>query len=300
MMHIGSFAVKTLGFFALGLFPQDKPTPAQAVPEKSADVKPGATVIVEGKKLDKPVEAKKVELIQLEGKKIEIREVEGKPNEAKKVVEYRIQAHGEGKSDNGVITIKVVGEPLNADTKTENRTITVTDIPKSGETGKPGVKTDTRTFVVEGKPIHPPGTTKVIKILVDDSGKVTRTETQDEKGVQIQTIELQGVLKSLENANPELIMETAIKKALEAAVKGEKLPVLGANSNVEIRRIQVVGPDMKFADLKPLIVTPSGNSATATTGTITVTQSPEASKLDAILKRLEKIEKTLEELKAKK
>ena len=255
-------------------------------------------MIVEGKKLDKPVEAKKVELIQLEGKKIEIREVEGKPNEAKKVVEYRIQAQGEGKSDNGVITIKVVGEPLKADTKTENRTITVTDIPKSGETGKPGVKTDTRTFVVEGKPIHPPGTTKVIKILIDDSGKVTRTETQDEKGVQIQTIELQGVLKSLENANPD--METAIKKALEAAVKGEKLPVLGTNSNVEIRRIQVVGPDMKFADLKPLIVTQSGNSATATTGTITVTQSPEASKLDAILKRLEKIEKTLEELKAKK
>ena len=95
-------------------------------------------------------------------------------------------------------------------------------------------------------------------------------------------------------------MDEAIKKALEAAVKGEKLPVLGGNSNVEIRRIQVVGPDVKFSELKPLILTPSGNSATATTGAITVTQSPEASKLDAILKRLEKIEKALEELKAKK
>jgi hypothetical protein len=62
----------------------------------------------------------------------------------------------------------------------------------------------------------------------------------------------------------------------------------------------VVGPDVKFSELKPLILTPSGNSATATTGAITVTQSPEASKLDAILKRLEKIEKALEELKAKK
>jgi hypothetical protein len=298
MMHIGSFAAKAIGFFALGLFPQDKPTPALAVPEKPADVKPGTTVIIEGKKLDKPAQTQKVEAIRVEGKKIEIREVQGKPTEANKPIEFRIPVQGDSKPQNGVIVIMVdgeAGEPVPTGAKTETRTVTVT---QTGDAPKTSVKTDTRTLVVEGKPIHPPGTTKVIKIVIGDDGKITRTETQDAKGTQSQTIELQGVLKSLENANPN--MDEAIKKALEAAVKGEKLPVLGGNSNVEIRRIQVVGPDVKFSELKPLILTPSGNSATATTGAITVTQSPEASKLDAILKRLEKIEKALEELKAKK
>lgn len=287
MMHIGSFAAKALGLFALGLFPQDKPAPAQTTPAKPTEVKPGTTVIIEGKKLDKPTEGKKVELIQLEGKKIEIREVEGKPNEAKKVVEYRIQAQGEGKSENGVITIKVVGEPVQTGAKTENRTVTVTDVTPSGEIAKPGAKTVTRAFVVEGHPVQTPGASKVIKIVIGDDGKVIRTETQDVKGQQSQTIELRGVLKSLENANKNT--DEAIKKAMEA-VQGEKM---------EIRRIQIVGPDLKHTETKPLTMTPGVNSATATTGTITVTQSSDAKKLDAILNRLEKIEKTLEELKSK-
>ena len=189
--------------------------------------------------------------------------------------------------------IKVDDDSVKPVTKTETRTVTVT---QSGDAAKPGAKTDTRAYVVEGGgTIHPPGTTKIIKLVIGEDGKVIRTETQEAKSQQMnQAIELRGVLKSVENAQPGI--EEAIKKALES-VKGEKLPVPGG-ANVEIRRIQIMGPNGNLAEAKPLILTPG--VAAAATGTVTVTNSPEAGKLDAILNRLEKIEKALEELKAKK
>lgn len=292
MMHIGSFAIKALGLFAMGFVPQDKPVPAQAVPAKPAEIKPGTTVIIQDKTIDKPGEPRKVEGIRVEGKKLEIREVGGKPNDTQKPLEFRLQVQGEGKSENQVIVIKVDDDSVKPVTKTETRTVTVT---QSGDAAKPGAKTDTRAYVVEGHPIHPPGTTKIIKLVIGDDGKVIRTETQEAKSQQMnQAIELRGVLKSVENAQPGI--EEAIKKALES-VKGEKLPVPGG-ANVEIRRIQIMGPNGNLAEAKPLILTPG--VAAAATGTVTVTNSPEAGKLDAILNRLEKIEKALEELKAKK
>lgn len=292
MMHIGSFAIKALGLFAMGFVPQDKPNPAPAVPAKPAEIKPGTTVIIQDKTIDKPGEPRKVEGIRVEGKKLEIREVGGKPNETQKPLEFRLQVQGEGKSENQVIVIKVDDDSVKPVTKTETRTVTVT---QSGDAAKPGAKTDTRAYVVEGHPIHPPGTTKIIKLVIGDDGKVIRTETQEAKSQQMnQAIELRGVLKSVENAQPGI--EEAIKKALES-VKGEKLPVPGG-ANVEIRRIQIMGPNGNLAEAKPLILTPG--VAAAATGTVTVTNSPEAGKLDAILNRLEKIEKALEELKAKK
>lgn len=292
MMHIGSFAIKALGLFAMGFVPQDKPVPAPAVPAKPAEIKPGTTVIIQDKTIDKPGEPRKVEGIRVEGKKLEIREVGGKPNDTQKPLEFRLQVQGEGKSENQVIVIKVDDDSVKPVTKTETRTVTVT---QSGDAAKPGAKTDTRAYVVEGHPIHPPGTTKIIKLVIGDDGKVIRTETQEAKSQQMnQAIELHGVLKSVENAQPGI--EEAIKKALES-VKGEKLPILGG-SNVEIRRIQIMGPNGNLAEAKPLILTPG--VAAAATGTVTVTNSPEAGKLDAILNRLEKIEKALEELKAKK
>ena len=292
MMHIGSFAIKALGLFAMGFVPQDKPNPAPAVPAKPAEIKPGTTVIIQDKTIDKPGEPRKVEGIRVEGKKLEIREVGGKPNDTQKPLEFRLQVQGEGKSENQVIVIKVDDDSVKPVTKTETRTVTVT---QSGDAAKPGAKTDTRAYVVEGHPIHPPGTTKIIKLVIGEDGKVIRTETQEAKSQQMnQAIELRGVLKSVENAQPGI--EEAIKKALES-VKGEKLPVLGG-ANVEIRRIQIMGPNGNLAEAKPLILTPG--VAAAATGTVTVTNSPEAGKLDAILNRLEKIEKALEELKAKK
>ena len=291
-MHIGSFAIKALGLFAMGFVPQDKPNPAPAGPAKPAEIKPGTTVIIQDKTIDKPGEPRKVEGIRVEGKKLEIREVGGKPNDTQKPLEFRLQVQGEGKSENQVIVIKVDDDSVKPVTKTETRTVTVT---QSGDAAKPGAKTDTRAYVVEGHPIHPPGTTKIIKLVIGDDGKVIRTETQEAKSQQMnQAIELRGVLKSVENAQPGI--EEAIKKALES-VKGEKLPVPGG-ANVEIRRIQIMGPNGNLAEAKPLILTPG--VAAAATGTVTVTNSPEAGKLDAILNRLEKIEKALEELKAKK
>lgn len=283
MMHIGSFAVKALGLFTLGFVPQDKPAPA--VPAKPAEFKPGTTVIIQDKTIDKPGEPKKVEGIRVDGKKLEIREVGGVPMDLKKPVEYRIQAVGDGKSEKGVITIRVVGEPGQGGAKTETRTVTVME---SADGTKPAVKTEARAFafVVEGQPAKTPETAKVIKIVIGEDGKVIRTETQEVKGQQSQTLELQGVLKSVENASSGAHTE-AIKKALEA-VRGER---------IELRRIQVVGPDMKPTDTKPIILTPREGSAT--TGRITVTQTAEASKLDAILIRLEKIQKSLDELNAK-
>ncbi len=292
MMYVGSFAAKVLGFFAIGFLPQNKPAPSQDAPAKPAEIKSGTTVIVEGKKLDKPVEAPKVQVIQLEGKKMEIHPGDGKQTGGKKVFGFQVPLPGQGvgSSANGVITIQVLGEGQQAGAKTEMRTVTVVESPDGG---KPSVKTEAPAVVVQALPVPSPGASKVIKIIIGDDGKVIRTETQDVKAQQNQIIELQGVLKSVENATRGA-HEEALKKAMEA-VRGEK---------IEVRRIQVIGgEDFKGGETKPIkpIIVNSGNiSPLPTSGTITLTHPPGADKLDAILKRLEKIEKTLEELKAKK
>ncbi len=108
---------------------------------------------------------------------------------------------------------------------------------------------------------------KVITIVVGEDGKVIRTETNETNGKTIE-LEIKGGVPSLEQIQKDVLKLQ--EKNFEIIKNGKKI-VLGHGT--------------------------SSNSGI--NGSIILTQTNDSKNLEAILKRLEKIEKVLEEIKAK-
>ncbi len=130
---------------------------------------------------------------------------------------------------------------------------------------KEGAKVEAKAFAFtlpEGQ-AH----SKVITIVVGEDGKVIRTETNETKGKAIE-IEIPGGAKLLDQIQKDLLKQQG--KNIEIIKEGKKIQ-LGSG----------------------------GNAITGLNGSIILSSTTETKNLEAILKRLEKIEKTLEEIKAK-
>jgi len=147
------------------------------------------------------------------------------------------------------------------------------EVQKKGE-GKGEKRTIVIAHPKEGTTIEakafaftlPQGQAKVITIVIGEDGKVIRTETNETKGKSIE-IEILGGVRSLEQIQKEVLKLQ--EKNIEIIKDGKKINL-------------------------------GGGVSSGINGSILLSTTTNDSKnLEAILKRLEKIEKVLEEIKAK-